>query len=373
MTNITYLTDPDQRLDLAGVENQVVVALGAGNTITNTGYSSQTSNETIYLEGNNQTYTAYPSRNSIDHVSAYANNDTINITCGNIDYWGDGGTVISSGFRIADSQYSMGQTDIVAHGTGSLYAVATGTLNDGGSGPPIKFGGTMNFLGGEGYYVIDGRDAHVTNIDLGQGGGVAAGGAERAPYTLGNDWSGTSTLKAGTGDQTSILYGAQHGDNTLITTGHAWVGMEGGQYANNVLDASQSTADNWLEGYQGPATTDPTTTHGHLGNTRIMAGHGNDIIVPGTGNNTMIAGSGQDNFLIFNDAANQVTGGNTEFVQGFKQGTDHVGLWGFSGSTEDILARAQHLGGSTTLTLENGLHLTTAGVTLTAADVWRAG
>lgn len=166
----------------------------------------------------------------------------------------------------------------------------------------------------------------------------------------------------------SQLYGSAHGNNTLIATGHAGVGMEGGQFATNVLDDSQSTGNDWLEGYQGPAAPNAASS-----NTRIIGGAGNDIIVSGGGNDTMIAGKGADNFLIFNDAAQQVAGGNTELVQGFKQGTDHVGLWGFAGTTDAILAGAQHFGGNTTLHLQDGLQLTVAGVNLTAADVWRAG
>ncbi len=42
-----------------------------------------------------------------------------------------------------------------------------------------------------------------------------------------------------------------------------------------------------------------------------MAGSGNDILVSGADNNAMIAGKGADNFLIFNDAASEVVGGNT--------------------------------------------------------------
>ncbi len=365
----TYMTNLNQKLDLAGTGDNIVVAVGDNETITSGAFvfglaqsptTSSVSNNTVYLAGTGSTFTGSTGRSASDHVAVYGNNDTVQITAGNVDYYGNGGTVTATGFRIADSQYSMGHTDIVAHGTGSLYAVATP-------------GGSMNFIGDAGYYVIDGRDSHATNIDLGKGGGIAAGGAERAPYTPGNSWSGTSTLKAGTGDQGSVLYGAAHGNNTLISTGHATVGMEGGQFANNVLDASQSTGNNWLEGYQGPATPDATTTNNNPGSTRMIAGSGNDILVPGAGNNVMVAGKGADNFLIFNDAANQVAGGNTALVQGFKQGTDHVGLYGFTGTTDAILAGAQHFGGNTSLRLQDGLQLTVAGVNLTAADVWRAG
>ncbi len=366
---ITYLTQPNQNYDYVGIPDGIVVALASGDTMVNTVYSPQTTDETAYMEGPNQTFTAISARNAVDHVGVYGTGDTINITSGNVDYWGDGGTVISSGFRTADSQYSMGGTDIVAHGTGSLYAVAHGSLDMTGAPagtPPVNFGGRMSFLGDAGYYVIDGRDASNTSIDFGKGGGVAAGGNEQAPYTPGNAWIGNSTLKAGTGDMGSRFYGAAHGNNTLIDTGHAGTGMEGGQFANNVLDASQSTGADWLEGYQGNASLG-------AGNTRILGGAGSDIIVSGAGSDTMIAGTGQDNFLIFNDAAQQVAGGNRELVVGFKQGTDHVGLWGFTGSTDAILATAQHFGGDTILRLQDGLQLTVAGVNLTAADVWRAG
>jgi len=355
-----YLANPNQKLDLSGTAGNIVVA----DTITATtpdgvwrdpvtNQPAGLSNETIYLAGNNESYTSGNGGNVSDHVAVYGNNDTVQITAGTVDYFGNGGTVIATGYRIADGEYSMGHTDIAAHGTGSLYAVATP-------------GGTMTFIGDQGYYVIDGRDANATNIDLGKGGGIAVGGSERAPYTPGNPYKGDNVLKAGTGDQGSTLYGSTFGMNQLIAAGHAGVGMEGGQHSNNVLDASQSTGNNWLEGWQGNASAGGA-------NTQIMAGSGNDILVSGAGNTTMIAGKGADNFLIFNDAANEVVGGNTELVQGFKQGTDHVGLWGFTGTTETILAGAQHFGGNTTLHLQDGLQLTVAGVNLTAADVWRAG
>ncbi len=191
----TYLTNSHQNLDLTETGDNIVVAVGDNETITggifvdgiaSPATASGLSNNTVYLAGTGDTFTGSTGRNAGDHVAVYGNNDIVQITAGNVDYYGNGGTVTATGFRIADSQYSMGHTDIVAHGTGSLYAVATP-------------GGSMNFIGDAGYYIIDGRDSHATNIDLGKGGGIAAGGAEQAPYRREASGLGTARSKPGPG------------------------------------------------------------------------------------------------------------------------------------------------------------------------------
>ena len=363
----TYLTDLNQTFDMGNTVGNVVMAVGDGDVITGGGVDGRqgSSENTVYLRGNNQMFSGDVGRNALDHAAVYGNGDTVQITQGNVDYFGDGGEVVVNGCQIADSLFPRGNVSITAHGTGSLYAVATG--------------GGMSFIGDQGNYYVDGGSATRTNIDLGTGGGTAVGGEKSEAMVRGTLWNGNNTIRAGTGDQGSVLYGSAHGSNDLITTGHVGVRMEGGEHAQNTLDASGSTGNNWLEGYQGAVTPD-TQYNAQPANTTMLGGAGNDVMASGAGNDVMNAGTGADTFIIFDNAVNQVAGGNTVTINGFKQGIDHILLYGIPGATPDLLRWAADdvprdggLPGGTQMHLDPGTKLDVAGVQLTANDFIRQG
>ncbi len=71
------------------------------------------------------------------------------------------------------------------------------------------------------------------------------------------------------------------------------------------------------------------------------------------------------------ECVDQVGGGNQVMIDSFKQGTDHLDLVGYAGSTDALLAGAQQANGSTQLQLADGAHLNVVGVNLTSNDIWR--
>ncbi len=105
----------------------------------------------------------------------------------------------------------------------------------------------------------------------------------------------------------------------------------------------------------------------------MLGGSGNDVMVAGSGTNEMHAGSGTDTFVVINSAINQVGGGNQVMLDAFKQGTDHLDLVGYAGSTDALLANASHDNGGTQMQIADGVRLNVAGVNLTANDIWRQG
>ncbi len=141
------------------------------------------------------------------------------------------------------------------------------------------------------------------------------------------------------------------------------------------MDGRNSTGNDFMEGHQGSYTAEagyqggPAPTPINI----MFTGSGNDILVAGSGSNEMNLGSGSNLIAIFNNAANQVGGGNSIVIASFKPGIDHIDLIGYGGATDDLLNGAQHDNGGTQFNLADGAHVNVAGVNLTANDIWRQG
>ncbi len=328
------------------------IAYGDGDTITGG------SNDTIYLVGDNQTFVSGSGYNAgHDQVAAYGNGDTIKISAGNVTTYGQGETVNAFGFHIADHAGGLGTVNVYAQGNSSAFVTGDGA--------------DVNFTNGSGFSVYLGGTADVSNVNLGQGGGVAVGGEEEVDYRPNTQFYGQNTLVAGL--KASTLYGSNHGSNNLIASGNAGDGLVGGEYSYNLMDGRNSTGNDFMEGHQGLYTYPVGQFNGGAPSPQniFLAGSGNDTLVAGSGYNEMHAGSGADLIAIFNDASNQVAGGNNIVIDSFKPGIDHIDLIGYGGSTADLLARATHVNGGTQLLLDDRAHLNVQGVNLTANDIFR--
>ncbi len=334
------------------------IAYGDGDTITGG------SHDTIYLAGDNETFLSGSGYNAGgDQVAAYGDGDTIKISAGNVTTYGQGETVNAFAYRIGDHLGPLGTVHVVAAGNSSAFVTGDGSV--------------MSFQNGSGFSVYLGGTATHSDVNLGQGGGVAVGGEDGEGYApngtapQGVYWQGANTLVAGL--KASTLYGSNHGSNNLVASGNGGDGLVGGANSTNVMDGRNSTGNDFMEGHQGAYAAE----RGYLSSPApspsnvMFAGSGNDTLVAGSGYNEIHAGSGADLIAVFNNAANQVAGGNNIMLDSFKPGVDHIDLIGYGGATADLLAGAQHANGGTQMQLADGAHLNVAGVNLTANDIFR--
>ncbi len=369
--SILSVTAPKATLDLTAHHNDIAIAYGDGDTILSGGVqgggqaTGPGSYNTIYLVAQNQTFLATNefAGGGHDQVAIYGDNDTAKVDDASVTTFGHGETINIFGTHIADFPSGTGSSSVAAMGDSSVFVTCET--------------GMMSFIGGSGFSVVLAGGAHVANVNLGQGGGVAVGGEEEVVGRPNDEFLGGNTLVAGL--KSSTLYGSNHGGNTLIASGDAGDGLVGGENSYNRMDASNSTGNNYMEGHQGQYTA-PVAKFNlpFQGGTPspvnlMLGGGGNDVMVAGSGYNEMHAGSGTDTFLVINSAINQVGGGNQIMLDAFKQGTDHLDLVGYAGSTDALLASASHDNGGTQLQLADGAHLNVAGVNLTSNDIWRQG
>ncbi len=188
------------------------------------------------------------------------------------------------------------------------------------------------------------------------------------PHT---EFYGQNTLIAGL--KQSTLYGSNHGTNYMAASGSAGDALVGGENSYNVMDGRYSTGNDFMESHQGLYTAPVGQFNGSTPSpvNVFLAGSGNDTMVAGSGYNEIHAGSGADLIAIFNNAANQVGGGNNIVVASFKPGVDHIDLIGYAGSTDALLGGAQHANSGTQFNLSDGAHVNVQGVNLTANDIYR--
>ncbi len=358
------VTAPHATLSLAGHISDTAIAYGDGDAIAGAsglanggdGYEN-----TVYLVGTNQTFLSSTSvSGGHDKVAVYGDSDIATVNNSSVTTFGHGDTVNIFGIPLAQYATANGNSSVVAMGDSSVFVTCTA--------------GQMSFIGGTGFSVVLAGGAMVAGVNFGQGGGVAVGGEQGGEFKgRGMLFEAQNTLIAGL--KTSTLYGSNHGCNNMIASGAAGDGLVGGENSYNVLDASKSTGNNYMEGHQGQYTAPGAGFWGPTPSpTSIMTGgSGNDVMVAGSGYNEMHAGSGTDTFLVINSAINQVGGGNQIMLDAFKQGTDHLDFVGYGGSTDALLANATHANGGTQLQLADGAHLNVTGVNLTANDIWRQG
>ncbi len=130
-------------------------------------------------------------------------------------------------------------------------------------------------------------------------------------------------------------------------------------YQVGVLDAGGGNET--LNGSAGPGGS--TYYAGSGADTILGAAAASDTMVVGSGQATLTGGTGADLFVVANGRA-----GGSALITGFQAGTDHLLLQGFTASgLGTALAQASVSGGSTTLVLPDGTHVTLAGVSGLAA------
>lgn len=350
------VTAPHATLDLTGHHGDTAIAYGDSDTISSGMYPAGGSRNTIYLVGQNQTFlSAYYDGN--DQVAIYGDNDIAKVSNGKVTTFGHGDTVNISGVPIPNYATSGGNSSVAAMGNSSVFVTCDA--------------GVMSFIGGTGFSVVLAGGAQHADVNFGQGGGVAVGGEFTGMSPRGPFSRAENTLVAGL--KTSTLYGSNNGSNNMIASGSAGDGLVGGENSANAFDARNSSGNNYMEGHQGQYTLSNMMFNGAEPTNIMFGGSGNDAMVAGSGTNEMHAGTGTDTFIVIDSAINQVGGGNQIMLDAFKQGTDHLDLVGYAGSTDALLASATHANGGTQLQLADGAHLNVAGVNLTGNDIWRQG
>ena len=372
--DVMIVSEPGEYLDLSGVDDTTVVALGAadtidlagtyyengegiGNTVILTGFESSaiignsfnygTTENDIDLFGYRESVTATPYPGSDDSITVNGKDDTVDVGGHNsIVLNGTDNVVTLEPTLIADDMDPMGQNSVVANGAGKETVTGAGL--------------DFTFQGGSGRYVIDGGGAEQSTISGGAGGGVFTGGYfTRSDYTSFPYYSGDNVITAG--KQASTLVGGLHGTSLLIANGAARDVLVAGEYGNDTLSGGTSTANNIYEGYSGTyAPTDDPATPSLV----IEAGSGNDTLIGGLAAETLTGGAGRDQFRFLAHAAgNLPAGGDQTVITDFTPGIDKIDLRGFSVTSEQVVAAETISNGSTLLTLPGSgtielLHIT---------------
>lgn len=328
---------------IAGNGNDTVLALGGDETIAAGGGS----NAILLGQG-----TSIVDSRGTDLIVAGTGAATI-ATHGGSQVWLGGGTALvqSSGIDTiiggAGAATVQGGTDMVFAGIGALAFTggagsstllgnAAGSLSvTGGSGTLLAVGyGATRFQGGSGAATVAAFGGSAT-IQAGAGGGVFLGGP-----------GGHNILTGGSGN--AVLFGG--GDGDVLTAGSG---------SGDVLVAGTGA-----ETLTGAGTGGAHSFYAGAGPNLIVVGSGQSMILTSTGAATLAAGTGLNLFAFANGNHPGVT------IQGFNAGLDYIGLQGFaSGEAATALAGATTAGGSESLTLSDGTHITLVGFTgLTSAN-----
>jgi len=220
----------------------------------------------------------------------------------------------------------------VIHGAGGAVTVLAGSAGT-PTGPEVVQAGTGPMLFAGGSYADVYGGAGSDTIFGGIGGGFIAAGP--------ND-----TVVAGSGVD-SILGAA----TTVTGAPGAQIWFQGrvsnvfvAGSGNETLSAANGNGDNLLFAGSGADTLIGE------GGADTFDGGGSDRFVAGTGNALFVAGIGADLFEFANGFA-----GGSDTIAGFRPGTDHVALYGYSSYT--LVP-----GASETLLLPDGTKITFAGV-----------
>lgn len=359
-TSFIPVNDANATLDISGDQNTIVLALGAGDAIT-----SQTGdgNNEIILGGNGDSFTGTGFPGSSDDIAVGGTGVTVTVGGYNtVDIYGDQATVHLLDTFTADNQLSFGANVVNAHGTGSI--VATGASS------------SFTFNGDTGSYDVQGGTAAKIILNGNNGSGILAGG-EAVDHEAPGGASvhvANNTINGGTGGTGGgTLIGSMYGSNTLTAAaGSASNTFLAGEYAGTIEDDTASSGNDTLFGYLGDFTPS-TDFKSPVPDTLLHAGHGNDTLIAGAGNTTVVFGNGFDVLRLFNNAANEVSGGNSVFVTGIAPGKAVVDLSGFGQSTDAILAAStKSANGGTILHLTDGTSVTFNRYALSAADIIRS-
>ena len=338
------VTDPDSQ---EGSGNAIHV-LGDQSTVT----TGDGGGNAIILSGRNDTVAGQDFPGSQDTVQAFGKGAVITV--------GGDSTVLLSGTdahvtilgtRPGDSDSPLNDVGVSASGSGKA------TVTGGGA--------VFSFSGDKGVYVINGGDAEQATISGGAGSGVFTGGYYRTPYAEGPpgdehySYSGDNLVIAGA--QRSTVVGSAHGRSTLVANGTAHDVLVAGEYGADTMSAGSSTVGNLYEGYSGPfAPTDDTDVPSLV----VNAGRGNDTLVAGIAAETLTGGGGHDEFrFVSRPTGDLPLGGNATLITDFLPGIDKIDLRGFDEPAQQVVAGETVRGGSTSLLLAGGVHITLAHVT----------
>jgi Ca2+-binding RTX toxin-like protein len=372
-TNVIVISQPGQSIDLSGVNDTTVLALGAvdevnlfgdlseggegsGNTVVVTGYDSgvvigtseDNGSNDIQLFGYDDSVTESPySEGSSDTIEANGKDGSIDIGGYNsVVLNGTDNLVTIEPVLLADSYDPFGQNSVVANGVGKETVIGGGA--------------DFTFTGGDGRYVVTGGSAENATISGGAGGGVFIGGYFYRPdYLPVPYYPGNNVITAGL--QASTLIGGLHGSSLLIANGSARDVLVAGEYGSDTLSGGTSTANNIFEGYNGTyvPSDDPATP-----SLVIEAGSGNDTLIAGLAAETMTGGTGHDQFRFLAQAAGAIPpGGDQTVITDFTPGLDKIDLRGFSVTSEQVVATETISNGSTILTLPDGEKITLLHIT----------
>ncbi len=343
--------------------NQILT--GRGNDVVNSSGSDliaagDIGNVTINAGANNPVAFFGPGKTVFNGGSG---NATVVSTVGQATINGQGGTQIWLGSN-QDVINSTGADTIIGN-TGAATVNATtgndfvfagaGSLNlFGGSGASTLLGGasgSATLHGGAGPLIA--LSYHSTQFTGGTGSGTIAG------------FGGSITVQAGAGG--GVFLGGPAGANSISGGSGQSIILGGG--AGDVLTAGTGAGDAIVAG-SGAETINAA---GSPGANKIYAGTGPDLIKTGTGSTniltstgatTIISGTAVDLVAFVNGNHPSVT------IQNFSLTSDFLTLSGFpAGEAAAALASHTTAGGSETLVLSDGTHITLQGVTaLTTAN-----
>ena len=306
----TIFLGPGQALFTGGTGHATVVA-GVGTDTLNTAGGTQ-----IWLGGGS----TFVNSTGADTVIGGGGSATVNASAGNAFIFAGTGSLAFNG--------GAGVTTILGNASGSA-----SLQGGGGSVIALSYAATQ-FTGGSGADTIAGFGGSLT-VHGGSGAGLFLGGP-----------AGHNLLVGGSGQ--SILLGGG-GSDTLIAGSGAGDVLLAGPGAETLTGAGTAGAHRL---YAGP------------GANVLIAGSGNTQFLGGTGAATMVAGTGLNLFAFASGNAGSIT------IEGFNPALDYLSLVGFApGAVATVLAGSTNAGGSQSLTLSDGTHITLYGfVGLTAGN-----
>lgn len=263
-------------------------------------------------------------------------------------------TIVSSTGN--DTVYASTPVQELAGSTGTLTFVSAGySTVTGGAEAMTVFGGS-----GGGNVVRGG--AGLTEFIGGGGAGSDFIGGQGAEIVFGG--TGGDTISGGAAggfiygaDAATTIYGGA--GNSTITAGNANTVLLNGAASNLVAAGAGNMT------LVGGGSTGNNSVFGGSGVDQLAGGAGADFFRAGTGTATMTGGGGTNLFAFDHGSA----GGST-VITDFHNAIDHLTLQGYgSNAVAAALGSATISGGSTFLALQDGTHITLAGVTnLTAAS-----
>jgi Ca2+-binding RTX toxin-like protein len=223
----------------------------------------------------------------------------------------------------------------------------------------VGHAGTMVAYGSTGYNLVIGTNGYLeyvggagTALVVGLSGDMYIQGGAGAITVFGGTGEGEFSAQAGNsyfvvGDGPSTVDAAAGNVVWLQGSANVVTSVNGGGV---IAWGANSSGNNTFQAGSGPAT--------------LVGGYGNDVFEAGSGNATLEGGSGIETFSF-----TEGTAGGSDVLQNFVPGRDIIALHGYSEAVATILSHDTVKGGSTTVALSDGTHITLDGVTkLTASS-----